>query len=1329
MRKNLLLSIWLQVLFITSLWAQSSTDRQFYKEYWQSRQYIVPATSVMKRLETGSSADAVIYVKTSQELARVLPTQFGVNTPFRNGSDQLDRAALYDQAGMGSLRYPAGSGSNKYFWDGKVPADFRIELNGIDGTKNSYLKPESFVQFLHSINSEATIVVNYFYARYGATTEGTREARVKQAADYAAGFVRKMNVELGANIKNWEIGNECYGKWEEGYDVNGSIVTGKEYGEDFRVMAEAMKAVDPTIKVGVVVTREDDEWNSSVLPEVKDHADFLVVHNYFTSVKDATPQNLLNSVEQVEAVHTTLLDCVERYTGKPRDYFPVAMTEFNTRGSYNCTMLNGLFVAQVLGEVIKTGYGMVNLWVSEWNWNDADQESKGFLARNDPDQADYTPRQSYMPYYFYDKCFGDRMVEASSNHSDVKVYASTFESGEVGLVVINTSDTEKSVQLDLASAGVGVDYNKAYWYEFYANSITPGDKRFYINGQTGSTAGGGPEHYAGIAPYESTVTRNTLFNAKKYSVNFIVLESGVSVADPVIESVGVQVSISTPTQGAAIYYSTDGSEPDASSALYTGAFTAPPGAVIKAIAVKNDVSSQVVSLNIQYNVLFIAVDDLKPVLNCYGESQIVSPSIDRLADQGMVFTKAYCQWSVCGPSRASVMTGQTPDGTGIRNLKSLLRVENPQLVTLPEYFKNNGYVTAACGKVFDPRNVDEGHDSHSWAIPYTDPGDYDFPAEYGDFVKGNTYRVSPNAATECGPVGVDDDGYLDGQICQDALGKLEALAGRGDQPFFLAVGFKKPHIPFVAPEKYWDLYDRNSIELAAYQKMAVGSPEYAYHTPEPMGYTDIPDPWTYDDVEKGDDILSPDDQRRLIHGYYACVSYIDAQIGKLLDKLEEKGMTGNTVVMLYGDHGYHLGDHNQWGKHTNFENALRAPLIISAPGGVTGKNSTPVEFTDIYPTMCELAGLNVPYSTLQGASLAPLLRGEEMTGKTCAVSEYRAGGGSGYSFRTARYRLSLWFKSSKDRPDVIDWDESRIKDMELYDYENDPFETTNLAYLPQYVQVVTDLKTMAAGWWGKQYQFFANPAQQELALPFIEHFENYSLGASITGDKWLSENSMWERVWQSNNANAFEGTVVDDSGADGTQALKISITSRSRADGGDVIKLQTVDLTRFEKKQYVVSYLARTNAAGIGKAKVGVSDNNEDWHELGATYQEYFDTVTLSNGKLYLHFNNTDLVSGTNYKVWIDNLKISAAPPTSSDVGIIEMPQNDLLVYPNPVKSRLYVKGSDQIDAIYLYDLSGVCLIKKMNINYIDLQEINRGLYLLVAEVNGNRIVKRIVKE
>ncbi|MCU4174423.1 sulfatase-like hydrolase/transferase [Carboxylicivirga sp. N1Y90] len=1326
MQKRLLILSTLITISISIL-GQGDNGRQFFHDKWEAKTYSIPSENTVQTLNTSATPDATISFNTENKLNKVLPQHLGVNTTFRNGNDQLDRTSLYTNAGIGSMRFPAGSGSNKYFYDGTIPDEFRIEMTGINGQNSNYMTLELFVDFIGDAGSEATVVVNYFYARYGITTEGTREARVQQAADYAAGFVHRMNIELNANITYWEIGNECYGAWEEGFEIDGEVTTGKEYGEDFRVFAEAMKAVDPDIKVGAVVTREDDDWNSTLLPEVKDHADFLVVHNYFTTVKDATAENILGSVGQVETIHTTLGNCIEKYTDKTRDHFPVAMTEFNSRGPLNCTMVNGLFVSQVIGEIIKNGYGMADLWVSEWNWNETDQESKGFLARSDPDQVDYSPRQSYIPFQYYNRCFGDELIESASNKSDIKVYASTFSSGELGLVVVNTSANSQSVNLDLSSIGTNINQAEVWWYELHGNSITAGDKKFYINNQSGTTQGGGPDDFMTIHPYYANIETNSIFETKAYSVNYIVLKTNEAPLPPQIEQSGATISISSETTGASIYYTVDGSEPTNSSTLYENPFNAPPGATIKAISSKDGNNSSVTTFKPQFNVLFIAIDDLKPVLNCYGESQIISPNIDRLANQGMVFTKAYCQWAVCGPSRASVMSGQTPDGTGIRNLSSLLREENSEIVTLPEYFLNKGYGTAACGKIYDPRNVDDSHDSFSWTIPYTDPGDYTYPDEYPPFVQGSAYRVTANTATEEGPEGIDDDGYQDGQIALDALNKMDQLQQNG-APFFLAVGFKKPHIPFIAPKKYWDMYDRSTLNLAPFQKIAEGSPEYAYHTPEPLGYDDIPDPWEYDDVDLGDNILELEHQRRLIHGYYASVSYIDAQVGKLLDKLDAMGQADNTIIVLYGDHGYHLGDHNQWGKHTQFENSVRAPLIISSPGMNSGTNATPVEFTDIYPTLCDLAGLEVPSNKLQGISLAPALRGESIN-KTCAVSEYRAGGGAAYSFRTDRYRLSLWLNGSNDRPDLIEWDASKIKAIELYDYDVDPLETKNLAADSNYEQVVNDLTAMAANWWGEQYAFFNNNEIQPIEIPYIEHFENYNVGDSFSGDFWLHENSIWDRLWKSTYVGNFSAEVIDDSANDGNNVLKVKFTPLATEQGGSLIKLRTIDMSEFEESTYRVTYKARTSALGTNTVKIGADISSDNWHTLNEDYQYFYDTVNLSNGKLFIYFNNMELTSGTEYEVIIDDLKISYAEPTDIDDSIddIEMIHQ---VYPNPSDGVIHLISDYPIEKSRVYSIDGILLVEcNKEHKQLNIHEFSKGLYILELWSNNIKTSHRIIKK
>ncbi len=468
------------------------------------------------------------------------------------------------------------------------------------------------------------------------------------------------------------------------------------------------------------------------------------------------------------------------------------------------------------------------------------------------------------------------------------------------------------------------------------------------------------------------------------------------------------------------------------------------------------------------NVLLIFSDDMNTGLNCYGNSLIHSPNIDRLAGKGTRFTHAYCQWSVCGPSRASILCGQMPAQTGIRNLSTQLRDVSPDVVTLPQFFKNKGYVTAAVGKIFDPRTVDDGHDQVSWTIPYSI--DYGYPPEYGPFVKGQ-YRVMNNTATEMGPEGVGDDGYLDGQICLDALSKLENFASKPDQPFFLAVGFKKPHIPFISPKKYWDLYNREDMPLAEFQQLAKGSPDYSLSKPEPLQYDDIPNIWTYNDVNRGNGILDSALQKQLVHGYYACISYVDAQVGKLLDKLLELALDDNTIVVFLSDHGYHLGDHNQWGKHTQLENGVHVPFIIFEPGKKANVCDANVDLLDLYPTLTNMVFQTTPETTT-GKSLVPLLEGQQLK-SYLAVSEYRSSGHASYSFRNNENRLTLWMKGADDRPDQQEWKSDRILSKELFDYTTDQLERINLVENPVYKNIADSLLKSGEAWWNSQYAMIA----------------------------------------------------------------------------------------------------------------------------------------------------------------------------------------------------------------------------------------------------------------
>lgn len=426
-----------------------------------------------------------------------------------------------------------------------------------------------------------------------------------------------------------------------------------------------------------------------------------------------------------------------------------------------------------------------------------------------------------------------------------------------------------------------------------------------------------------------------------------------------------------------------------------------------------------------HNVLFIAVDDMKPLLDCYGDKTAIAPAMERIASGGTIFSNAQCQWPVCGPSRASLMTSLRPEATGVMNLKTSMREKNPDVLTLPQHFKQHGYATAGAGKIYDPRCVDDKKtlDEPSWSIPFVRP------KSKSKADSGKRFALAPDVA---------DDELIDGKIAQDGI-KLMRKLGKSDKPFFLAVGFKKPHLPFVAPKKYWDLYQRDQFPLAEHPGGIANDSGYSLHDgTELRGYDGIP--------ESGD---IPDDlQREAIHGYYACVSYVDTQIGLLLDELDALGLAENTTIVLWGDHGFHLGDHGMWGKHSTLEQAAHVPFLIKPAGGsATARPSTtsPVELTDIFPTLCEITKVDLP-DGLSGRSLMPLIRGEEDHVRDGAITVFKSRGSIGYSYRTEQYRYTEWINKS-----------NKVAATELYDYEKDPLETKNLIDDPDYSRIIKRL--------------------------------------------------------------------------------------------------------------------------------------------------------------------------------------------------------------------------------------------------------------------------------
>ncbi len=453
------------------------------------------------------------------------------------------------------------------------------------------------------------------------------------------------------------------------------------------------------------------------------------------------------------------------------------------------------------------------------------------------------------------------------------------------------------------------------------------------------------------------------------------------------------------------------------------------------------------------NVLFILSDDLRPNLACYGDQHAVTPNIDRIADSGVMFTRAYCQQAVSNPSRTSLLTGLRPDETGVINLETHFRTRLPDLVTLPQLFKNNGYLTLGTGKVFHA--LKETVDPVSWSepCPNYEGGGYLLPENQQGKGKQN--------ATECADV--PDTAYVDGQIAQDAIRFLERAKAE-DKPFFVAVGFKKPHAPYCAPKKYLDIYKDTRFVIPDPER-PTGSPDLAFHNNEEIrGYRDIPN----------EGPIPPEKEQLIIHGYYACISYVDAQVGKVLDALYRLGLDKNTIVVLWGDHGYHLGEQTLWCKSTNFELAARVPLIIAAPGmSGNGKASNAiVETLDVYPTLAELAGLS-PQGDLSGTSLAPLLNDPGKKWKNIAFNQFPRPYKSirkfppthmGYAVRTDEWRCVYW------------WDlaTGEIVERELYHLTGDHIEKENLSGQAKYRKVEAKLARMLTDYRDGKYSSTTN---------------------------------------------------------------------------------------------------------------------------------------------------------------------------------------------------------------------------------------------------------------
>ncbi|WP_430438281.1 sulfatase [Neorhodopirellula lusitana] len=515
------------------------------------------------------------------------------------------------------------------------------------------------------------------------------------------------------------------------------------------------------------------------------------------------------------------------------------------------------------------------------------------------------------------------------------------------------------------------------------------------------------------------------------------------------------------------------------------------------------------------NILFLAIDDLRPELGCYGSEIAITPNLDKLASEGLLFNRAYCQQAICSPSRASLMTGARPDTIGVVENYAQFRELNPDIVTLPQHFIANGYEAVYSGKIF--HNKASADQENSWSREPTKPkvkrlktaGGYASPenqeiwrknkeildAKYGKAIAGSGLVHGP--AFEAADV--PDNTYEDGYNTDSAIATLKELVANDDKPFFLGLGMKKPHLEFISPKRYWDLYDPNDIPLATQTAPPVNGAAMGLHPSFELRVRD--------GIPKSGPI-GPELSRTLKHAYLACVSYVDAQLGRMIDALDDAGVRDNTIIIVWGDHGWHLGDMGVWGKATNYEIATRVPMMIwtpDMPDSVRGsKTDALVELVDMYPTLCELAGVPQP-EHLEGHSFQPLTQNPNLAWKSAAFSQFpnpalrewaanplsagmretffgpliqeveariiKQQGDKwdrdlfekhlmGYTMRTDRYRLVVWQDYRDASADPID--------VELFDHQTDPSETVSIA--GDQPELVADLLTQFKAGWKAQLQ-------------------------------------------------------------------------------------------------------------------------------------------------------------------------------------------------------------------------------------------------------------------
>lgn len=432
------------------------------------------------------------------------------------------------------------------------------------------------------------------------------------------------------------------------------------------------------------------------------------------------------------------------------------------------------------------------------------------------------------------------------------------------------------------------------------------------------------------------------------------------------------------------------------------------------------------------NVLFIAVDDLRMNLGCYGDAQAVTPNIDQLAAQSVQFNQAYCQFASCNASRASVLTGMRPDRISVYRLSTNYRKTAPDAVTLPQHFKENGYHTESIGKILHNYGK-SSENGRGWSVP----------ARMGKLSHFTDYALpehSKKKATVAECAEVADEAYIDGKIANDAVDTIQRLALK-NEPFFLAVGFMKPHSPYNAPKKYWDLYDRDALKpLCSEERQQGVTAENWPKTGEISGYADVP--------KNGP--IPADTQARMRHGYYAATSYLDANIGRVLQALEKAGAADNTIVVFWSDHGYHLGENDHWAKVTVRDLDAHVPLLVKIPQKQAGTSEAIVEYVDLFPTLSDLCGLPA-LSGLDGQSFSRVIEHPETGFRSAALIQVcRPWNGKapiqqmGYSIRTKKHRYTQW----------INFQTKALLSEEIYEMTTDPYQRNNRMDDPALAEVI-----------------------------------------------------------------------------------------------------------------------------------------------------------------------------------------------------------------------------------------------------------------------------------